>query len=120
MPRNISFSLTTPQFRNRTKTVTRRLGWWALKPGTVLCGVEKVRGLKKGEKVKRLGLIEVVSVRRERLDAITAADVSREGFPEMTPDAFVEMFCRTHRCGLDAWVNRIEFRYLGGCRGANF
>ena len=114
MPRNISFSMTTPQFRDRTKTVTRRLGWWALKPGTVLCGVEKARGLKKGEKIRRLGLIEILAVRRERLDAITADDVTREGFPGMAPDGFVEMFCRSHRCEPDAWVNRIEFRYLEG------
>ena len=116
MPRNISFSMTTTQFRDRTKTVTRRLGWWALKPGTVLCGVEKARGLKKGEKIRRLGLIEILAVRRERLDAITAEDVMREGFPGMAADDFVEMFCRTHRCEPDAWVNRIEFRYLEGRR----
>ena len=39
--RNISFMLTTQQFRNRTKTVTRRMGWWNLKPGDILMGVEK-------------------------------------------------------------------------------
>jgi len=27
MPRNMSFMLTTEQIKNRTKTVTRRLGW---------------------------------------------------------------------------------------------
>ena len=112
MPRNMSFSMTTRQFRDRTKTVTRRLGWSFLKPGDVVCGVEKGRGLKKGEKIKRLGLIEIVSVRRDRLNAITAVDVSREGYPDMWPNGFVEMFCRANRCQPDAWVNRIEFRYL--------
>jgi hypothetical protein len=65
--RNISFSLTTEQFKARTKTVTRRLGWTFLEPGTVLMGCEKCMGLKPGEKIVRLGRIRVVSVRRERL-----------------------------------------------------
>ena len=33
MPRHMSFSMTTEAVRNRTKTVTRRLAWWDLKPG---------------------------------------------------------------------------------------
>jgi len=114
MPRNISFSMTTPQFLDKSKMVTRRLGWWALKPGDVLCGVEKARGLKKGEKIRRLGLIKIVSVRRERLNAITAVDVTNEGYPDMWPGEFVKMFCRAHKCKPEAWVNRIEFRYLEG------
>lgn len=36
MPRNMSFSMTTEAVRNRTKTVTRRLGWEFLKPGDIL------------------------------------------------------------------------------------
>ena len=36
MPRNMSFSMTTGPFRARTKTVTRRFGWWFLKPGDVV------------------------------------------------------------------------------------
>jgi hypothetical protein len=56
---------------------------------------------------------EVVSVRREPLDAITAADVATEGFPDWTPAEFVSFFCRTHRgCGLSTEVTRIEWRYL--------
>jgi hypothetical protein len=33
MPRLMSVSLTEPQVRARSKTVTRRLGWLMLKPG---------------------------------------------------------------------------------------
>ena len=44
MPRLMSFSMTTPQVRARTKTVTRRLGWRFLKPGVVLWAVEKAQG----------------------------------------------------------------------------
>jgi hypothetical protein len=46
--RLISFALTTGQIRNRTTTVTRRLWWKNLKPGTLLQPVEKAPGLKKG------------------------------------------------------------------------
>ena len=66
MPRNISFALTTDQFRARTKTVTRRLGWETLKAGDILMGCERCQGLKKGEKIKQLGPIRVVGVSRER------------------------------------------------------
>ena len=112
MPRNISFAMTTQQFRERTKDVTRRLGWWTLKPGTILCGVEKGMGLKKGEKVKRLGLIEVVSVRNEPIDHITQEDVQREGFPDWTTEQFVDFFCKAHKCQPHFHVRRIEFKYL--------
>ena len=70
MPRHMSFSMTTAQFRARTKTVTRRFGWWFLKPGDLVMGVEKSQGLKKGEKVVRLGLIRIVSVRTEPLKVL--------------------------------------------------
>ena len=108
---NISFLLTTEQIRQRTKTVTRRLGWAGLKPGTKLQGVVKVQGIRKGERVQRLAVIEVLAVRRERVDAITAADVAREGFPDMTPAEFVAMFCRHMNVKPDSLVTRIEFRY---------
>lgn len=109
--RQMSFSLTTPQMRARGKTVTRRLGWWKLRAGDVVMAIEKGQGLKKGEKVKRIGPIHVVSTRAERLDAIDAADAWREGFP---PDAakFIAMFCAAHRCNPETLVNRIEFRFV--------
>jgi len=46
MPRNISFALTTKQIRNRSKTVTRRLGWLHIKKGDVLNACVKCMGLK--------------------------------------------------------------------------
>lgn len=113
MPRNISFALTTPQFINGTKDVTRRFGWWNLKKGDVLCGVKKAMGLKRGEQIERLGLIEVVSVKPEPLNAITQDDVIREGFPDWQPSDFVEMLCKVHKCQPDAIVNRIEFKHIG-------
>src|SRR4051794_29697456 len=111
--RNISFSLTTPQFISRTKTVTRRLGWGELRPGDILCGIEKGQGLKRGEKVKRLGKIRIVSVRREQLSKITSDDVAREGFPELSRSEFISLFCKGHSgCTQETWVTRIEFEHL--------
>lgn len=109
---NISFSLTTPQFLDGSKDVTRRLGWWKLKPGTTLRAVKQRMGLKKGEKVQGLGLIEVVNVSNEPLDHISHRDVIREGFPGWTPEQFVEFFCKTSRCKPWVHVRRIEFRRL--------
>ena len=112
MPRNMSFAMTTEQIKNRTKTVTRRFGWWFLKPGEIVCAVEKGMGLKKGEKVKRLGLIRVVSVRKEPLIAISVHDVAREGFPEMTPFQFCLMLVKHYKCSASDDINRIEFEYV--------
>ncbi len=47
--RNISFSLTERQFMDKSKTVTRRLGWKFLKPGDRLMGCRKCMGLKPGD-----------------------------------------------------------------------
>lgn len=112
MPRSMSFALTTSQILDRSKTVTRRLNWDGLKPGTVLWAVKKGMGLKKGEQVEKLALIRVASVRRERLWSITDEDVVREGFPGRAAHEFVEMFCDHMGVKPDAWVNRIEFEYL--------
>jgi len=112
--RNISFMITPEQIRNETKDVTRRVGWWFLKPGDLLQGCEKCQGLKKGEKIKHLKVIEVVSIRPEPLSAITPEDVVREGFPDMTTGEFMEMFCKSHKgCTAQTTVNRIEFKYVG-------
>jgi hypothetical protein len=110
--RNMSFSLTTPQFKAKTKTVTRRLGWSTLKRGEHICAVEKAMGLKKGEKIKRLGVIYITSVRSEPLNSITDEDCVREGFPELTPEQFVEMFSAHNNCSKDQIINRIEFEYI--------
>lgn len=109
----MSFSLTTPQFRARTKTVTRRIGWWDLAPGDILDGCEKAMGLKKGEKVIVLGPIRIISADPVILGDITQDDVVAEGFPNLTPTEFVAMFCATHhKCTPDTQVNRIEFQYI--------
>ena len=112
MPRLMSFSLTTAQFLEGTKTVTRRLKWDFLKSGDILQGVEKTMGLNKGEKVKRLGLLRVVSVRKEPLKSITKTDCIREGFPNLTPKQFTQMLTEHYGIAPDTPVNRIEFEHI--------
>lgn len=110
--RNMSFMLTTEQIRNRTKTVTRRIGWKSLKPGTLLQPVAKGQGLKKGEHVEKIGgPIRVVAVDRVTLDTLSVQDVYREGFPQLTKAQFIRLFKQTHGCRRDAVVTRIEFTY---------
>jgi hypothetical protein len=112
--RNMSFALTTTQILDRSKTVTRRLGWQFLRPGDLVQAVEKGMGLRKGEKVRPLAVLRVVDVSQEGLrEGLSQSDVLREGFPGMTPSAFVEMFCRTHHaCTPDSIVTRIQFQYV--------
>jgi len=107
----MSFALTTPQMLARTKTVTRRRGWAALKPGTLIQAVEKSQGLRKGEKVRKLGVIRVVSVSRQRLHEIDDDDVWREGF-NMPAHEFVEMFCEATGGDRNQVVTRIEFEHV--------
>lgn len=117
--RRISFALTTEQVRHGFQTgeilkdVTRRLGWKDLKPGTSLLACNKCQGLKPGEKAELLGVIKVVSVRFEPLQALLEKphsygfeEVRREGFAGLpvlpkfimvpaigTPPKFVRWFC---------------------------
>lgn len=112
MPRNMSFMLTQEQFKNQTKTVTRRLGWDFLKPDDIINGCEKCQGLKKGEKIKKLGQIRILNTDWQPLDHITPEDCIREGFPDMTPAQFVQFFCDHNKCSPLTKVNRIEFEYI--------
>lgn len=117
--RNMSFFLTTEQVLAQSKNVTRRLGWLHLKPGQQFQPVVKGMGLRAGEKVERLGgAVVTVSTRLEKLcrmidePAYGREECQREGFPKMSPDEFVAMFCASHRgCTPDGFVNRIEFSY---------
>lgn len=121
MPRNISFSLTTDQIRNRTKTVTRRTGWKQLVAGEVLNACVKCMGLKPGEKIERICQIRVVDVTQESLRSLVddpdygRPECDLEGFPGMSGAEFVGMFCKSHKgCTVNTTVTRIEFTYVGG------
>jgi len=112
VPRLMSVALTTEQVRARSKTVTRRKGWLDLKPGERLTLCVKVMGRKPGEPLERLAEVEVTSVRREPLSAVTQADVTAEGFPGMTPGEFTAFFCENLGCTPETEVTRVEWRYL--------
>lgn len=166
--RNLSFSATTEQVRQRRKFVSRRgnkkgPAWKNLKPNEHLMGVEKCQGLKKGEHVKQLEEIVTLDAAPERLDEIIQRPVRKvpdgvflhackccrfahyhpntdewscgsgaklgfscginecpgihevdlEGFPEMTPEEFVELFCEMNGCQPDTVITRILFDYVG-------
>jgi hypothetical protein len=118
----MSFSLTTEQMRWRKKCVTRRLGWKNLKPGDLIQACEKCMGLKKGEKVKRICVIRIVSVRTQEIGDVIDYPFSekhnawpemiREGFPRVTPMYFLRMFCQHMRCNGHKKVQRIEFDFV--------
>ncbi len=122
--RNISFALTTEQFMNRSKTVTRRVGWKNLKAGTHLMGCKKYQGIKPGEKLERLGEIRVTKVSRETLGKMAAdpgyglKESRREGFPQMNGRGFVAMFCEHMKTKPSDTVTRIEFEYVEHLRSA--
>lgn len=75
-------------------------------------------GLKRGEKVNRLAVIEIVKVTQERLylmasnETYGAEEAAREGFPNMSGRDFVLMFCQSMDCHPKTIVNRIEFKYV--------
>lgn len=123
--RLMSFALTTAQFYNRAKTVTRRVGWQDLRPGELLCGVVKSQGLLKGQSPQRLAIVRVTSVRRETLTKLLRSraygrdEMIREGFPGLDPHNFVPMFMDSH--GLHdrrVKITRISFDYVPGGRFA--
>jgi len=112
MPRNMSFMLTTKQIKQETKTITRRVGWWFLKPGDILNACEKCQGLQKGERIKKLCQIRVISTKRTKLCEIDISDCICEGFPNILPLEFITMFCNEMNCKSTTFVNRIEFQYI--------
>lgn len=117
--RNMSFALTTQQVRDKSKDVTRRLGWLHLKPGESFQPVMKCMGLRPGEKIERIGgAVVTVSTRREPLRRMTddqeygRDECRREGFPHLSPAEFVTMFCATHKgCTPETELTRIQFKY---------
>lgn len=116
--RTMSFAMTTDQIRNRTKTVTRRMGLLNLTAGEQIRAVKKGMGLKPGEKIEPLAVLRAVSVRHESLDRMLddedygADECKREGFENLSPAEFIRFFCKSHKgCRPDTIVTRIEFAY---------
>ena len=130
MPRLMSVALTEQAVIERRKTVTRRLGWTWLEPGTRLTLCRKVMGRRRAdgtvEPLVRLADVEVTDVRQEPLWMIAEDDITAEGVPHSVwaahdPDPKVhptvkwaEWFATQMRCSIDTPVTRIEWRYLDG------
>jgi hypothetical protein len=122
MSRLMSVAFTEQAVRDRTKTVTRRKGWLFAKPGDRITLCRKVMGRKKGEPLERICDVEIISVYRERLSALLRTDifnnedeVAREGFPDMTPEDFIQrFFVDAQGMSPEDVVTRIEWRYLDG------
>lgn len=113
--RNMSFSETTEQVRRKEKTVTRRDGWWFLKPGDRVQAVEKAMGLKKGEKIKKLHVIEIVSTRPEQIGQILHYphdELEKEGLPDMDAWGFIYLLRKITGKDITHTINRIEFKYV--------
>lgn len=112
MSRLMSVAETTEQVRRRSKTVTRRLGWLFLKPGTTLTLVD--RNPRTGKPWQKLAEVEVTSVTRQPLWMLKRHDVRREGFPGWTDEQFIAFYCEAFGVDRRTVVTRIEWRYLDG------
>ena len=126
MSRLMSVAFTEQAVRDRTKTVTRRKGWWEDKrgrriiyPGDTLTLCRKVMGRKPGEPLERIAEVLVVDVRREPLSAIRYEGwkgTAREGFPNLPWYEFCRRyFTEAQRIWPDDEVTRIEWAYLDRC-----
>jgi hypothetical protein len=66
------------------------------------------------EPLIRLAEVEVVSLHRGPLYEIMydSDDPAREGFPDWTPQQFIDFFCETFKVKPETEVTRIEWKYL--------
>lgn len=114
--RNMSFSHTYEQMRDRSKTVTRRIGWLDAKVGQEVMAIKKGQGLKKGERVVPIGIIRFTNVRRERLDDLMlpgdygVQEMIKEGFPGLDPQDFILRYFTEWQDPSDL-ITRIEFEH---------
>jgi hypothetical protein len=80
--------------------------------------VEKCQGLKKGEHVKPIAIIQVISKRREPLNDLIYDpgygfnEICYEGFHPMKAEDFVSMYCKHNKCKPTEFITRIEFEYV--------
>lgn len=131
MSRLMSVALTEQSVRDRTKTMTRRLGWWTdkngrrlLLPGDKLTLCPKVMG-RQGAPLERIVEVDVTDVYRQRLWDMPEGDVAREAVPDLpgrfdahwvgdglpTAGAWVAWFCEEMGVAPDCVVTVIEWLY---------
>jgi len=110
----MSVSHTEQQVEDRSKSMTRRLGWKMVRVGDHLTLCRKVMGRKPGEPLVRITEVEITAIREERLWEISHEDVIAEGFPDWSTDQFIEFFCRQFKVQEWVVVTVLEWRYLDG------
>lgn len=113
--RLMSFALTVPQMKAKLKTVTRRHSARNIEVGDLFLAVEKARGVRREDR-KSIAVIRAVSVRRETLGDVTEKECALEGFPELSPAQFIEMYLKgnsiSRRLPLEQIeCTRIEFKF---------
>jgi hypothetical protein len=127
LPR-LSCNMTQEAVRARQKTVTRRLKMprWAQRPGKMNWNAGEgplvlivdrsrpapARRQERGQRARGLAVVELLHAFHIPLTATSSSEVEREGFPGMTPAAFIERFCQAQHCEPSARVARLEWRYL--------
>ena len=103
---------------NKTKTQTSRIGWEFLKLGDVNMACEKCQGLKKGEKIIKIGPIKVIKNEPIKVHPYyySEQNVIAEGFPGMRPVDFIyNILIGKCKCELSQPINRITFEHLYDC-----
>ncbi len=113
--RLMSFAMTVEQMRARRKTVTRRHTAKHVAEGDLILAVEKARGVRVADRVS-IAVIRVLSVRRETLGMITPAECILEGFPELSPREFVQLYLKGNGISprvplTEIETTRIEFKF---------
>lgn len=116
----MSVAFTADHVIARTKTVTRRAGWWRDKNGrqllhagdkVTLCA--KVMGRRNGEPLERLAEVEIIDVRRERLAHVdVAGELALEGFPYLSATEFIQRYFEPQGIHALDLVTRIQWSYL--------
>ncbi len=117
----MSSAMTTEQFKAKTKTVTRRLGWWFLEPGDYVMGVVKA--------MERDGIPKILRTLTDRW--FTDSFIEQNGqivenrlkqVIEMDPDIFSNIFRIYASVEMSPWLQEIEHPALvltgendGGC-----
>ena len=108
----MSFFATQEQVLNQTKFVTRRQGWNKIKVGDEIQPVIKRQGLKRGEKVQPIGCSIIITAERwELINIITSYDVVLEGFPNLSVNGFITMYCNLNDCNPTDICHRLQYKY---------
>jgi len=114
MVRRFVFAVPSPGVENRTKTVSRLSGSVGLIPGALFPAVMREEAFGACHS-RPVGRVRILNCRPEPLDQVTEAEVRREGFPDLTPSAFVDLFRAINGGERGQRVTRVEFEWVAEC-----